>query len=404
MKHYIQRENIITMSRCDLHKNGIMLDMKGVVEVCCQTIPHFDVDRPIWENVLEFETNYKSNGKDFEAFEKSKTQWLDGCHGCRLDEEKFGMSGRNVANTVCNNANNATHNHIQHAIINPGNHCNLACRMCDTGPSSKWGSLAREFPNKWMKDQGLVKHNKLTKSYVKNKVLTKHLRQLTFAGGEPLLSKTASEYLEYMLENNVFDYLTELHLITNGTFALTDVWKESFRKSNRVSLSFSMDGTGDNYNYIREYADFAHVLNNISNIVEEFQGPTFGFTVTYCLQAANAHKWKYDEEFFNNWMSKYHTSNDNILKPNVITYPSYLSLSCVHPDLIKKYGIEKEAVGFNFSLDDYKEFMTFMGFWDYKFGKSLEEQNPDFFDNTYYPNGREYYDIGKNDAKFKTKR
>ena len=387
-------------NECYLHKNGIMLDMKGIVEVCCQTIPHFDTDRPIWDNVLEFDTEYKSTGKDFEAFEKSKTEWLDGCHGCRLDEERFGFSGRNVANTVCNKS---THNHIQHAIINPGNHCNLACRMCDDGPSSKWGSLAREYPNKWMRDQGLIKHNKLTKSYVKNKVLTKHLRGLTFAGGEPLLSKTASEYLVHMLENDIFDELTELHLITNGTFALSEVWKESFRKSNRVSLSFSMDGTGDNYNYIREYADFDHVLANISNIVEEFQGPNFVFNVTYCLQAANAHKWKHDLQFFKEWKSQYYSRDDDEFKPNVITHPKYLSLSCVHPDLIKKYDIENEATGFEFSPDDYKEFMIFMGFWDYRFGKSLEEQNPDFFDDNYYPNAREYYNIGKNDAKFKTK-
>ena len=103
-------------TECYLHKNGIMLDMRGRVEVCCQTIPHFDIDRPIWENVLDFDIQYKSSGEDFSAFENSKNRFLDGCHGCRLDEEKFGHSGRQVANLTCNKS---THNHIQHAIINP---------------------------------------------------------------------------------------------------------------------------------------------------------------------------------------------------------------------------------------------------------------------------------------------
>ena len=100
--------------------------------------------------------------------------------------------------------------------------------MCDSGPSSKWGSVAREFSNPWMEDLGLIKHDKLTKSYVKNKVLTKHLEGLTFAGGEPLLSKVASEYVTHLIDTGIIDTMTEIHLITNGTFELTDVWKEAF--------------------------------------------------------------------------------------------------------------------------------------------------------------------------------
>ena len=41
--------------------------------------------------------------------------------------------------------------------------------------------------------------------------------------------------------------------------------------------------------------------------------------------------------------------------------------------------------------------MEFSGFFDQIFGKSLEEQNPDFFNNDYYPAGRNYYNIGKGD-------
>jgi organic radical activating enzyme len=353
MKAFIQIQSFITnMGKCSLHKNGIQIDAFGKVQVCCQIVPHFDVNRPLYDDVSSWNFRYKKNGNDILAYEKSKTEWMPGCHGCRLDEERFNHSSRRIANTDCKHVPEDD-NSIVFAIINSSNLCNLACKMCDSGPSSRWASIARHHPNKWIEDDGLIEHNYMTQGYIKKYVLNPNLRKLSFAGGEPFMSKIVEEYVKTMIEKDIAKNV-EMQIITNGTFSLSETWKKALSEFAHIELTFSIDGTDDNYDYIRTGAKFEDVITNTNNIIKTLATTTKSFALdyAYCLQGLNAHKFKYDETFFQNIRKeskKYENfRSDNKFVPNVITHPAHLSLSVLHPLLVNKYELHQQYSGFEY--------------------------------------------------------
>lgn len=383
-----------------------MLDPAGKVDVCCQSVPSFDNRRYVWDNVADFQHQYKSNGVDFERFENSKDGYLEGCHGCRLDEERFEISSRTIANLKIKEVKDDD-NAITSAVVNAGNICNLACRMCGDGSSSKWGSLARHNPSPWMVPTKLIEHDDLTKSYVKKKVLTPDLKIISFAGGEPLMNKVCEEYIDTILEKNIAEGIW-FQFITNGTHRPSEKWFESLLKFKFVELTISIDGTFDNYEYIRTYSDWELVWENLHYIIDRLsvRKDTLHIDIAYCLQALNAHKWNHDAKFWTDWYENFldpitnqiskQDVKEEIFRPSVITYPPYTSLSVIHPKLAKKYDIERWTSAHEYRYEDYKEFMKFNGFWDRVKGTSLEAQNPDFFDHSIYPFGKKYYNDGYN--------
>ena len=405
MKNYIQKGNTTIMSHCKLHKNGIMIDPRGKVEVCCQIIPHFDAPRQVWETVFDWHQEYKSNGKDLEAWERSKTEWLDGCHGCRVDETRYGHSSRRIANNIATEFDD-NDNSYAFAIINAGNICNLACKMCDSGPSSKWGSIARNNPNPWIEPEKLIEHQTLTASYVKKMVLTPNLRQLTFAGGEPLMNKVCEEYVEEILKKDIAKNI-KFQMITNGTFIPSDTWIDAMLQFDKLELSISIDGTFDNYDYIRTGSSFDQVYNNVITILDMLKDKreNLAIDIAYCLQGLNAHKINQDILFWDEFYHKHiipitnqYIDDNNyslITRPHCITNPKHLSMSVLHPDLIEKYNIENFIEGFEYSQNDYEEFMVFNGFWDEINNTSLYDQNPDFFDENLYPDANRFYQNGR---------
>lgn len=385
------------MSDCALFKNGVMIHPDGErYEICCQIIPHFDNPRPIFE--LDSWKEYKSSGKDFELWEKSKTEWSDGCHGCRLNEKRHGYSARTIANLAAYNATDDD-NSIWYATINAGNICNLACKMCESGPSSKWGSIARNNPNPWIAPRGLREHQSDTIEYVKDKVLNPNLKQISFAGGEPLQNKVYEQYLSTIMEKDIAKNI-KFQMITNGTQPLSDIWRIALQEFKEVEINFSMDGTFDNYDYIRTGAHFPDVIDNIKNITKEIaeKNENCSFGISYCAQALNAHRINHDVEWFNTFYQEhlYQFCNINYtykVVPEFITHPSYLSLSVIRPQHLKEFGLSNEIENFQFSMKEYAEFMKFNGMWDRVNGTSLKEQNPIFFDETLYPKGEYYYNV-----------
>ena len=372
-----------------------MISPTGSAEVCCQITPHFDKPRPRFDNGYLFQKEYKEIGQDFKDFKKSKTEWLDGCHGCRLDEERDGISARANTETVFCNSIPPEDNSIYYATVNAGNICNLACKMCESGPSSKWGSIARNHPNPWISERGLRGHEEEDQQYVIDYVLTPKLQEISLGGGEPLMNPIYLKYLNTMLEKDIAKNI-KFKMITNGTFELPDVWKSALQEFKSVEIMFSMDGTFDNYNYIRTHADFDQVITNIKNIrdivLQKGNDPIFG--IAYVAQALNAHKINYDEKWFNDNLEGFDHSDVNFMSS-----PSYLSLCVVKPELLEKYDLENEIENFDYDEEKFFEFIRFNAFWDKINKTSLEKQNPDFFDTRYYPDIRSLYEETYSNAK-----
>jgi len=95
--------------------------------------------------------------------------------------------------------------------------------------------------------------------------ISKDVKYITFAGGEPLLDKTHRKLLQYFIDQNLSKDIV-LHYNTNGTvFAdfLFDYW-DQFKT---VELSFSIDNIGKQFEYERYGIPWDTVNSNISKYV-----------------------------------------------------------------------------------------------------------------------------------------
>lgn len=160
--------------------------------------------------------------------------------------------------------------------LNLGNTCNLKCRTCGSHSSSTW--MEEEFDVYHSKKFASYKlfANTLKKYHqhyddespfwedLENNLPT--IKQFDFFGGEPFMSKKMWRVLEVAVEKGYAKDI-EVHYATNGT-----QWPaekvEIFKHFRHVHLSFSVDGIGPQFNYMRYPAEWDEVTKNMKKAVE----------------------------------------------------------------------------------------------------------------------------------------
>ena len=328
------------MSQCSLFKNGIHITPHGEIDVCCGPPATGHAPRPQFNTWHEFKQHANN------AYKQSKHEWIPGCSGCKYNEDTKGSSLRTYSNSQLHDIE-AHDRSIAWAIVNSGSVCNLACRMCGPGPSSRWVSylqnnnhrfepaeLASYLPGYQMDSVSMIDDKTMDMLYTH--VLTPKLRYISFAGGEPTQSHRTEEIIKYLIEKGYARNM-KMHVITNATRPFTDSWKDALDEFKDIEISVSMDGTHDNYNYIRQGADFDQVMENIlyikNRMIAKNRNLKQSLNIAYCLQALNAHKYLYDKE--------YYESKGLEFGYNTIHHPQWGTLASIPPELLEKYGLSK---------------------------------------------------------------
>lgn len=183
------------------------------------------------------------------------------------------------------------HEGVTSLELNLGNTCNIKCRTCGPTISTTW-------IKEWYDTYGNEKIHGNLNSYTKSLVIyhdsyvddspfwddivlhLKTLRTMVFYGGEPLLSKKMWKVLEMAVELGYSKNIT-LHYNTNGSVwhDATEIWK-NFK---RVNLSFSIDGIGDQFNYMRFPAEWSKVTDTMKRareFNERYHNMYYGWCVT----------------------------------------------------------------------------------------------------------------------------
>ena len=164
---------------------------------------------------------------------------------------------------------------LQYLDLRLGNTCNLKCIMCSPHDSSQWVIDHKKvypiFQSPLIKKQmGWDKksHNNFWHENPEfwEEVYDQipNLRQLYFAGGEPLMIREHKLFLEEIIKRGYADkislrYNTNLLLLDD---AIIDIWKQ-FKK---VKVGVSLDGIGDRNHYIRYPTDWATVEENLHKL------------------------------------------------------------------------------------------------------------------------------------------
>lgn len=214
---------------------------------------------------------------------------------------------------------------IRYVDLRLGSKCQLACVMCSPHDSSNWVKEHKQiWPNlqneklkqtmEWEKDSGKLawsggsyawhKKNPMFFEELYEQIPT--LKQLYWAGGEPLIHKEHYELLEKIIEDGYADQI-EVRYNSNGMEwrdDLFDLWKH-FKQ---VIFHFSIDDVGDRVNYIRYPATWDHLESQIKKL-DNYPHGNLTLTSAYTVMLLNIHnipeyvKWKLNSNFklYNKW-------------------------------------------------------------------------------------------------------
>lgn len=151
----------------------------------------------------------------------------------------------------------ATYNRsLQYLDINIDYTCNLACITCGPELSTTWRKELK------LKNMNVRPH---VDRYLRDKIETLDLTQLQeirIWGGEPFLTNTHKQILEYVVERGNAKNI-RLMYNTNGTQRIDEYTKSLIEKFKFARISFSVDGIGPEFEYLRYPAKWNQVEQNL---------------------------------------------------------------------------------------------------------------------------------------------
>lgn len=259
------------MTFCYAPWSNIDIDSQGEITPCCKfnNSAYPDTANNIKTHAL---VDYRHSNtlaqvkKDF-----LEDKWPVGCDRCRIEEENNIKSKRQLdyqrwqQHYTDYDLEQAK---ILTASIAFGNTCNLTCITCGPMASSRWQSEYKKIynidvpPNHFYK-QGFV-----------NDFLTNapDLVHIDIPGGEPFLSGVPLQHqiLQRYIDSGQSQTVS-LHYTTNATVFPGPEWWHLWSHFREVDLQLSIDGVGDQYEYIRFPAVWKNTVENVKQYVEHAQ-------------------------------------------------------------------------------------------------------------------------------------
>lgn len=161
---------------------------------------------------------------------------------------------------------------LQYLDLRLGHTCNLKCIMCSPHDSSMWVPEHKKvypiFQSPLIKKQMDWTASEFNNYWHENPAFWEqiyeqipNIKQLYFAGGEPLLIKEHKMFLQEIIRRGYADKIS-LRYNTNGILVndeIIEIW-EHFKK---VKVGISLDGLHERVGYIRYPTDFSVVEKNL---------------------------------------------------------------------------------------------------------------------------------------------
>lgn len=164
---------------------------------------------------------------------------------------------------------------IPYLDLRLGNMCQLKCIMCSPHDSSSWISEWKlQYPKyktiELKQDQHWDDRNRDYTWYQKSEFLNsvktqaQNIKELYFAGGEPLLIPEHYKILEFMVETGNSQNCI-LRYNSNG-LELPEKLFELWKHFKQVKFNFSIDAVGTRNDYIRYPSKWANVVSNLERL------------------------------------------------------------------------------------------------------------------------------------------
>jgi sulfatase maturation enzyme AslB (radical SAM superfamily) len=226
-----------------------------------------------------------------------------------------------------------------------GHTCNLKCVMCSPHDSSQWVADHKKifplFKHESLKSQMQWHRKNFNNFWHENPDFWKemyaqipNLKQVYFAGGEPLMIKEHKLFLEEIIRQGYADKIL-IRYNTNGLLLSEDII-ELWTKFKKVKVGFSIDDISDRNYYIRYPSDWdtivrnLHILDNTPNNIQ--------VSIATAIQILNIKnlpefaKWKIQQNFkkinFENVTGGIQAGG-GIFNMHLLYIPTFLSIRCL---------------------------------------------------------------------------
>ena len=214
--------------------------------------------------------------------------------------------------------------------IDLGNYCNLACKMCWSGASSriatqyvKWGYEEHKpfLGNDWTKDL-------VTWTRFLNELLTiPKLKNIHFMGGETILTPRFEEFVDFMTANKRFDL--SISFVTNGT-KFNESLINKLKQFTRVGIEVSIETTTAHNDYVRQGTDTKIVLDNIKLYQQHCNNTSISLTIRPAVSALTVGYYY--------TLLEYCLDQKLIIKSLLVTNPPYLNVNILPKDIKENYS------------------------------------------------------------------
>lgn len=226
-----------------------------------------------------------------------------------------------------------------------GHTCNLKCIMCSPHDSSLWVSDHKKvfplFQNNEIKKQISWDKNNFNSHWHENPEFWKeiydqipNIKQLYFAGGDPLVIKEHKLFLEEILKKGYAKNII-LRYNTNGLL-VNDEMIELWSKFKKVKVGFSLDGLDEKNYYIRYPSDWKTIVKNLHKL--DNSPRNIEVSIAVAIQILNIKhltefaKWKIEQKFkkinFENITGGIEAGG-GIFNMHLLYIPTFLSIKCL---------------------------------------------------------------------------
>jgi MoaA/NifB/PqqE/SkfB family radical SAM enzyme len=248
----------------------------GTTKICCMYRDE-DLQHSLGSEPIQISFNQES----FKEVRKALGEGIrhDKCSWCFEEEDAGRKSKRQRDNEKYIDwlsKGKAPYKGLAKFELNLGNTCNLKCRTCGEHSSSTWMEESYKvyehtrYPTYKLFADSMKKYHQHyddeSPFWDDLEANLDTIKQFDFYGGEPFMSKKMWRILEVAVEKGYAGDM-EIHYATNGT-----QWPEEkiqiFKHFKHVHLSFSTDGIGAGFEYMRHPANWDEVKENMRKAVE----------------------------------------------------------------------------------------------------------------------------------------
>lgn len=207
------------------------------------------------------------------------------------------------------------------------NTCNLECKMC----SGKFSSLIRKNREKLPPLENVYDDQFVDQL----DQFLPHIKEAKFLGGEPFLIPIYWKIWDRILQINPS---IKVHITTNGTILSSRI--KNLLSRLKPNLIISIDSmTKDNYEHIRENANFDMVWRNVEYFLDYTRSHDKDFSFAVCPMTLN---WQEMPSILD-----YCNKNNIGLYFNTVTYPLKYSLHELHPTKLNEVILRLDKIKHN---------------------------------------------------------